>query len=113
MAGSEATCAGGPFCEVVGGQFDVSPGTSITGNFKTNEEVTTTVDDSNGCATAGLDAWKDGTAMTGSSMASKMRGVTFKRGVHSHESSINIALDNPSVYSTPEMAHMSTRFVLK
>jgi hypothetical protein len=100
MAGSEATCAGTPYCNVIGGQLGVSPETSITGNFITTEA--TTVSDSDDCAAAGLAAWKTGTAMAGSPMASEMGGLTFTPGVYTHGSSINIGLDNPTVYLDAE-----------
>ena len=35
-------------------------------------------------------------------MASKMGGVTFQPGVYTHESSIKIGLDNPTVYLDAE-----------
>jgi hypothetical protein len=102
MAGSTATCAGAPTCDIVGGLLGTYPGTAMTGNFAgvlTNELARPP--DGSGCAADSLAAWKAGRAMTtedGTTMLAEMGGVTFLPGVHIHGSSINIALTNPIVY---------------
>ena len=100
MAGSTATCAGSFDCDIIGGYLGVNPGTSVTGNFV--GDITSTADGA-GCAVDGLAAWEAGTAMTtGDPMLAEMGAVTFKAGVYSHESSINIASDKPKVYLDAE-----------
>jgi hypothetical protein len=99
MAGSAATCAGTFDCDIRGGSLGVSPGTSITGNFRENVADVVPTADSAVCAADGLAVWKAGRAMTGGdSMNAEMGGVRFGPGLHTHGSSINIALANPTVY---------------
>jgi hypothetical protein len=98
MAGSTATCAGAPNCEIFGGKLGVSPGTATTGNFL-GERLSTP--ESAACATDGLAAWHRGRAMSstsGTNMLAEMGGLTFTAGVHTHGSAINIALASPKVY---------------
>ena len=93
-AGTTATCAGAPSCDVTG-SIGVSPGTSITGNFVAT--ITSTAAVNTGCATDGLAAWTAGRAMTGTAIVPEMGGLTFAPGVYTHASAINIALANPIV----------------
>ena len=93
-AGTTATCAGAPACDVVG-SIGVYPGTSITGNFVGT--ITSTAAVNIGCAADGLVAWTLGRLMTGTAIVAEMGGVTFAPGVYTHASAINIALDNPTV----------------
>jgi hypothetical protein len=100
MAGSTATCTGSFDCEIKGGFLGVYPGTNVTGNF-VGDTVSTA--DAADCAAAGLDAWTVGRAMTSEKpMLAEMGGLTFKAGVYTHESSINIAATNPTVYLDAE-----------
>jgi hypothetical protein len=100
MAGSTATCAGSPFCDIIGGYLGVYPGTSVTGNFA--GDMVSTADSAN-CAADGLAAWKVGTAMTnGNTMIAEMGGLIFTPRIYTHESSINIATANPMVYHDAE-----------
>jgi hypothetical protein len=94
LAAATATCAGSLECDISGGKLGVYPGTSITGNF-VGDRVSTP--DSAECAAAGLAAWNEGTALSGTAMLAEMGGLTFTPGVHTHGSAINIAATNPVV----------------
>jgi hypothetical protein len=89
MAGTMATCTGSFDCDIVGGSLGIFPGTSVTGNFVGDIELTT--EDSAGCAVDGLAAWTAGRAMTGTTMLADMAGKTFTPGVYTQGTSINIS----------------------
>jgi hypothetical protein len=95
MAGTAATCAGAPTCEILG-NIGVSPGTSITGNFDAAPV------DATECAADGLAALTSGFTKSGNfgqlMATGEMGGVIFTPGVYTHGSAINIALTNPTVY---------------
>ena len=93
-AGTTATCAGAPACDVTG-SLDVSPGTSITGNWVAT--ITSTGALNTGCATDGLAAWTAGRAMTGTAIVPEMGGLTFGPGVYTQAAALNIALTGPIV----------------
>jgi hypothetical protein len=94
-AGSAATCAGAPDCDIIGGTLGVSPGTSVTGNFDFDIDPDANSAD---CARDGLATWKAGRATTGGvAMLAEMGGLTFTAGVYTHGSAINIAATNPTV----------------
>jgi hypothetical protein len=72
-AGSTATCAGAPDCDIIGGTLGVSPGTSVTGNFDFDIDLNAV---SAGCARDGLATWKAGRATTGGvAMLAEMGGA--------------------------------------
>jgi hypothetical protein len=95
LAASTATCAGSFECDISGGKLGVFPGTSITGNFVGYDDATS--EESVACAAAGLTAWQQGTALSGTAMLAEMGGLTFTPGVYTHESAINIAATSPQV----------------
>jgi hypothetical protein len=95
LAAATATCAGSFECDISGGKLGVSPGTSITGNF-VGDQVSTL--ESADCAAAGLAAWQQGTALSGTAIPAEMGGVTFTPGVYTTEYAANIAATNPKVH---------------
>jgi cytoskeletal protein CcmA (bactofilin family) len=102
LAGSSATCAGVPSC-VINGFLGVSPGTSVTGFFHGDSSVNrgiVSAADSAACAIDGLAAWTAGRAMTSDSgvhTSAEIGGMTFKAGIHTFGSSINIVATSPTV----------------
>ncbi len=56
MAGSTDTCSGAASSCLVNGYLGLSPGTSVTGNWKAGKQVGTAK--SKACAKDGLSAWK-------------------------------------------------------
>jgi hypothetical protein len=95
MAGTAATCAGAPTCEILG-NIGVSPGTSITGNF---DAVPI---DATECAADGLAALTSGFMKSGNvgklMDTGEMGGVTFTSGVYTIGTALTVALTNPTVY---------------
>jgi hypothetical protein len=79
LAAATATHAGSLECDISGGKLGVYPSTSIRGNF-VGDRVSTP--DSAECAAAGLAAWNEGTALSGTAMLAEMGGLTFTPGVH-------------------------------
>jgi hypothetical protein len=97
MAGSTATCAGAPGCNIKGGRLGVSPGTSFTGNFDITG-VPSHFNSQADCAVDGLSAWADESSRNGGiTMHAEMGGETFLPGIYSYGEGINIALTNPMV----------------
>jgi hypothetical protein len=101
MAGSTSTCAGAANCNVLNGYLGVSPGTSITGNWKldssySSQQVGTSK--SIGCAQAGLAALTQGKALSGKTLASgEMSGMTFYAGVHNFPGALSFGTANTKV----------------
>jgi hypothetical protein len=94
MAGSTATCAGAPDCNIKGGRLGVSPGTNVTGNFHITGAPFDFYSPAN-CAEDGLSAWADGSSRTwGNTIRAEIGGVTFSPGIYSYGEGINIALNN-------------------